>query len=695
MQLNKPFVNHKLYINVHKGAYAAFLSTLGFFVIVSTTLRANADALDTWHWRNPIPTGGSMRSVTFGNGRFVTVGQAGVIANSTNGFDWSCIPSVTSNALNAVTYGSSLFVAVGDNGVIETSSDGSNWVARLSPTSASLRAAAFGNGTFVGVGDAGTIVSSKDGVNWANQSAPATTNSLIELSYGNGLFVALFNETGNVLTSSDGINWTKNVYETSPFLEAPGLAFGNGQFFISASVTPNGLFTYTSTNGLSWTARRAPPAIEFSGNKLPLFGNGRFFLLPLTVNDSNEPSSTNGVDWINATNTGYTGGRVGVYGNGTFVLVGNAIIGGGGLILTSPDGFAWTNRIVGMQINLSGVAYGAGKNVAVGASAILISSNGLSYQPVNTPFTGQIFTAINYGSNGFTVVGAGGTILQSVDGLAWAQRNSGTTFALHGITQGGAVMVAVGDQGRIQTSPTGQVWTGRFSGIDLPLYGISYGNGVFVAVGDQGSVLTSSDGVSWTSQDSGGLTNLRAVTYAQTGFVAVGSGGVILTSPDGVNWISRNSGVAADLISISNGGGFLLAFGNGAPYDIYGLPIRPVLLSSIDGVNWTPRNTGDVELPYAGSGFLNNRFVGVGVNGLILESDEIITALQIQAQLVGKNIRLTFPAVPGSVIRIQGCPSATSGNWSDLATVTNQTVLTSWDDSTSNASQRFYRLVSP
>ena len=42
-----------------------------------------ADILDNWHWRNPTPFSDTMRSVCFGAGTFVAVGENGVIHAST------------------------------------------------------------------------------------------------------------------------------------------------------------------------------------------------------------------------------------------------------------------------------------------------------------------------------------------------------------------------------------------------------------------------------------------------------------------------------------------------------------------------------------------------------------------------------------------------------------------------------------
>src|SRR5439155_1325646 len=73
------------------------------------------------------------------------------------------------------------------------------------------------------------------------------------------------------------------------------------------------------------------------------------------------------------------------------------------------------------------------------------------------------------------------TILTSIDGLNWVQRQPGTTDLLGAISYGNGLFVAVGDSGTILTSAEGVTWAQRQSGPTAFLVGIAYGNGQFVA----------------------------------------------------------------------------------------------------------------------------------------------------------------------------------------------------------------------
>ena len=176
----------------------------------------------------------------------------------------------------------------------------------------------------------------------------------------------------------------------------------------------------------------------------------------------------------------------------------------------------WTNRQhafpspIGPAYTFASIATNNGVDVVVSGTLVAISSNGLSYVTAsNTPVLSSVITF----SNKFVGVGPGGAVYVSGDGLTWAQRNSGTASALHGVVAGNGLLVAVGDDGAIQTSTTSTIWTSRASGTSLPIYGVAYSNGVFVAVGQLGTVLTSVDGINWAGQDSGQLEDLPSVTY--------------------------------------------------------------------------------------------------------------------------------------------------------------------------------------
>jgi len=152
-------------------------------------------------------------TVTVTSKVFVGVGNDGKVCYSTNYKDntetWSCPQEIIDDKqLYGITYGNNKFIAVGESGTVIRSDNGTNWTENLSGnsnTSANLYSIAFGNGRFVAVGRYAVIVSSNNG----NSFTLTETNYIFnDISFGNGVFVTVGKEE-NIHTSTDGDTWTK------------------------------------------------------------------------------------------------------------------------------------------------------------------------------------------------------------------------------------------------------------------------------------------------------------------------------------------------------------------------------------------------------------------------------------------------------------------------------------------------------
>jgi hypothetical protein len=686
-----------------------FLPAFASAGLLFSTASVFGDALDNWHWRNPLPNGnfsqvGSVYGITFADGKLVSVGDFGVVFISGDATNWTpCFTPVTSR-LNSVVYGGGKFVAVGEGGTVISSTDGTNWTAGDSGDSGSLHSIAYGNGIFAAVGAAG-IKSSTDGLNWSSRSSGYLGGDFSEITYGTNGFMAVgFQVSPNfVYQSVDGVVWTSQTLET-PSL--PGnyptvheiVTYTGGEYLIGStkstysSVIP---YIFTSPDGHSWTtnafvAHAAFPLFQYG---FFMAGSGMVVAVGLEPTSTSWPFgwslqpqfSTNVLSWSGGVTTlqvpSIYPGINGVFGEGKFVVV------YGLQVFLSTNCINWTTNVLFGGLTGSGdifksMSLGNNSYVAVGNNTEVRSTNGLVYTVIsNAP----PLVSMSYATNGFIGAGLGGKIYQSADGLSWTQRNSGTPKNLYCIVNGGGLTIAVGDGGTIQTSSTGAIWTSRNSGSSLPLYGVAYANGLFVVIGQSGTVLTSPDGISWTGQDSGQLTNLLSVTYGSAGFVAVGPGGTILTSPDGINWTKQNPGTLASFESVTFGNGYYLVVGDGA-----------VAMTSPDGVNWTPRNIGAMGgQNLYGAAFLNSRFIVVGSGGTVLESDAFASLFDVQIRRNSGKNWLTVFATPGINFRIQTCTNLAAPNWTDAASFNNASAITQWTNSPGSLGQSFYRVVSP
>ncbi|GHV86834.1 hypothetical protein AGMMS50255_1300 [Spirochaetia bacterium] len=268
-----------------------------------------------------------IKSIAFGNGKFVAGGGRGKIATSTDGINWTLETSpfgtaITNNAI--VAYGDGIFLA-GYNKTdgIWTSTDGSNWtnVAANSPFSTfdSIDCIAFGNNTWVLVSGNATSCSTDGGITWSALGFPDF--SIKSIVYGDGKFVAVGNR-GKIVTSINGSTWTlvKDDIFDDGYTSLDSVVYGNGKF---VAVGKNG--TATSTNGSTWTLTADNKFSAFNSIKGIAYGNSQYVVagqfldyLAVSPDGSDWALETNGVD-----NSGTDSLNGIVYGNDKFVAVGD------------------------------------------------------------------------------------------------------------------------------------------------------------------------------------------------------------------------------------------------------------------------------------------------------------------------------------------------------------------------------------
>jgi len=221
---------------------------------------------------NTFQTGNSLGSVTWGKDKFV-VGSGGKMAYSPDGANWTAVADskLVSSFISGIVWGEDKFVAVSYNPIrMAYSPDGINWTAITNIPFPSVtypntvNAIAWGNDKFVAVGSGGKMAYSSDGINWTPVADSKTTDDIISIAWGNNKFVA-GGRNYDRLYSSDGINWTK--VKSSNFSNR-GLAWGNDKFVMVGS----GYMSYSS-DGINWSIGKN--FILETAYALT-FGNGKF-----------------------------------------------------------------------------------------------------------------------------------------------------------------------------------------------------------------------------------------------------------------------------------------------------------------------------------------------------------------------------------------------------------------------------------
>lgn len=171
-----------------------------------------------------------LQDVLWDGERFVVVGDKSVWT-SADGLAWDRHTSISRRSLRAVALGAGRYVAVGDGGVVIHSNDGVNWREAQTPHGfdTPLKDVAWGGGKFVAVGrelrlSAGVLVSD-DGVVW--EDVWTGLPELRGIAHGAGWFVAV-GVDGTIAVSRDALRWEREHSGVVGNLN--GIAFAHGQF---------------------------------------------------------------------------------------------------------------------------------------------------------------------------------------------------------------------------------------------------------------------------------------------------------------------------------------------------------------------------------------------------------------------------------------------------------------------------------
>jgi hypothetical protein len=276
------------------------------------------DPLSVWQQRNSGVTS-SLNAAAFGAGRWVAVGNDGVLLYSTDGQGWDRATIPTAKDLYSIVYAQDLFVVGGSERTILTSTNGIDWTSHPGAGASPNFAAAYGNGQFLLAGGSRTYTS-EEGEIWL----PHVKNfddSISGLTFGSAFVGVGYDDDnfGSIYTSTDGVLWAPQNPGTEDGLLGAG--YGGGNY---VAVGDFGVIT-VSTNGEKWSVRT-------SGTENSLWD----------------------VE----------------YGHGFFVTVG-----WGGDILTSSDANLWVPRTSGTTNALYGVNYGNRQFIAVGRNGTILFSD--------------------------------------------------------------------------------------------------------------------------------------------------------------------------------------------------------------------------------------------------------------------------------------------------------------------------------
>jgi len=303
----------------------------------------------------------------------------------------------------------------------------------------------------------------------------------------------------------------------------------------------------------------------------------------------------------------------------------------------------------------SGVAVGsavvtAASGAISGSATLTVLEPGVRWRPASSGTTVPL-AGVAWSGERFVAVGAGGTVLTSLDGSAWAGATSGTSADLSGVLWTGSQFLAVGAAGTVLGSADGLAWTARTSGVTVDLLSVDLVAGLVEAGGRGGTFITSPDGVAWTAHAlppvPSGAVSITGMGWNGMRYVAVGQApwdGAMCSSTDLVTWtctvtvaqfdiavrdyvftIPSVSGIVSTTVDGQSFGwtptfvdANLRAIAwSGERYAIAGE--AGTIFTSPDGGTWTRRTSGTAARLMAVA-WAGNRLVAVGDGGVVLLS---------------------------------------------------------------------------
>jgi len=509
-------------------------------------------------------------------------------------------PLPQGNDLNGCAYDGTTLLCVGNHGTVVRKT-GSGYIAGDVGQPYWLTSAIYDGGKWIAGGfDPSTttpvITTSEDGVQWMTRLASGV-GSIFGMVRGDTLYVAVgYNWEGNqdlVFTSANGYAWTPHFPGTSHVLTS--VAHGNSRF---VATSESGVF-HTSTNGSSWSMAASFPGLEFTSI---------------------------------------------TFASGKFVAVGHDWTGGNSLFAYSTDGLSWTPVYSLPDVDLRTVCYGGGQFFAAGydwnnqVSTCFGSPDGIAWNVLAEQEWGRV-KASAYGQGQYHMVGEGGLLLWSADGLNWSKGSTGLHIGLSDMAEGLGYYLAVGQDGLVYKSVDGAVWAPTVFSDGIHLRGVAFGNGRFVAVGDSGDVTYTTDAASWYYGASGTTETLQDVAYGSGAFVAVGLNGTLLTSTDGSAWtVITPAPTLHHINGVTYGQGIFVAVTDEGEAVLLGPGIAVVPTGSTEGLNavaygqsryvavgeagrvvtletsgssWVPRSSG-VTADLYGIAYSSGLFVAVG-----------------------------------------------------------------------------------
>lgn len=489
-----------------------------------------------------------------------------------------------------------------------------NWEGSTLPASRSWQSVTYGNGKYVAVANNSSAGAySTDGISWTEFSLPAY-KKWYSVAYGNDKFVAVAFDSDKGAYSTDGITWTEFSLPANSSSWS-NVVYGNGKYIAVAS---NSLVGAYSTDGITWTEMTLPASRYWQSIT---YGGGKYVMVAQNITYGSY--STDGINWSSFTLPASRSWKSVAYGGGKFVAVAMDIDKGA----YSTDGINWTEMTLPTSDTWQSVTYGNGKFVAVARNNVArsaYSTDGINWKLISMPVQANWYS-VTYGGGKYV------TVAQSSTSSAY-QKASKSTYAISdtSITANSDILMELTDEGGVKAHAiaNGSITVIRDA---IPTQAIPYtykvkqtnASGQFTLVNHYVPSVPESPTslpvtykkasgelpiTGWNTLDEGWKENTlpasadwRRVTYGNGKFVAVTDGtGRCAYSTDGISWNETSLPTSGRWFGVTYGDGKFVAVALSTDKGAY----------STDGINWNeftlPASQGWHSVTYG-----NGKFVAV------------------------------------------------------------------------------------
>ena len=404
-------------------------------------------------------------------------------------------------------------------------------------------------GKYFAIFENGCFGSSQDGIQWQIKKV-ANGLHIYDFCYSleKNIFVLVGEE---IITSSDAENW--KYIDTTNTLYGVTYNADTGDFVATGQTV-----SYKSTDGENWER-----AFVLATILDKITTNGQIYVVVVS-GTGYVKTSTNGTSYSTNYATGITSITQIFYSekNNLFVVIGT-----GGEIATSTNGTSWTTRTSGTTQNLNNISEDKSGNIfVVGENGtVLKSTNGTSWSSVDSGVSATLNTFVTNGSIDEYIIGGNGfIILKSYDLENWEDYElEATDFKSCTYCKNIGKYVVVGTGGIIMSSRDGMLWNKETSPVNTDLLSVCYSEQkkIIVAVGANGRIITSTNAENWTIRNTNIASQLNEVLYDPTRekFFVAGNDNKVLTSQDAENWTTQTVGTGTkDFISIATSNNMIL-----------------------------------------------------------------------------------------------------------------------------------------